>query len=109
MITVQQLKDKFCVEENQQLAEALGCTAQAVSNWKRSGVPAIVERRALEILRERGMAPAAPTVNDPRPDYRGIDPLMVEAISVMKTWPRSKLARHVAELIAEAEDEAAGK
>lgn len=37
-------------------------------------------------------------------DLHDADPLMVEAIKVMRAWPRSKLARYVADLIKEEEE-----
>lgn len=53
----------FKVEENKELAVALNCSAQAISNWKKDGVPAIVERRAIEILKKKGI------VSEPETPY----------------------------------------
>lgn len=50
MLSVDDLKGKFEVEEDQQLAEKLGKSAAAISKWRKYGVPALAERKALELL-----------------------------------------------------------
>lgn len=55
MITVQELKTIFGVSENQELADKLKCSAQAISNWKRDGVPALAERKARALMVELGI------------------------------------------------------
>ena len=56
MLTVDYLKTKFQVKEDQELASLLGKTAGAISKWRAAGeIPALAERRALELLAERGI------------------------------------------------------
>jgi hypothetical protein len=62
MITVDELKRLFKVEEDQQLADIFDRTPGAVSNWRKTSVPASIERRASEIMRERGIVSEPPTL-----------------------------------------------
>jgi hypothetical protein len=55
MITIDFLKEKFGVKDDQDLAIELGKTPGAISKWRKSGIPANAERKALEILTERGL------------------------------------------------------
>jgi hypothetical protein len=55
MLTVQELKEKFGVRDNTELARELNCTAQAISNWNATGIPALAERKALAILKQKGI------------------------------------------------------
>ena len=51
MLTVEDLKIKFKVLEDKDLADKLGRSPQAVSNWRADGhVPASIERKANELL-----------------------------------------------------------
>lgn len=52
MKTVDELKIDFGVSEDQELAAIMGKSAQAISNWRRTGVPAIAERQAIAILQK---------------------------------------------------------
>lgn len=50
MFTVDELKKEFGVFEDQELAEKFNRTASAVSLWRKNGVPAAIERKAIELL-----------------------------------------------------------
>ena len=56
MITVDRLKELFEVREDQDLAPVFGRKKGAVSVWRKTGVPAAIERRASELLAMRGIA-----------------------------------------------------
>jgi hypothetical protein len=55
MITVDELKKYFSVTEDQDLAPLFNRKKGAVSTWRRSGVPPGIERRAFELMTERGI------------------------------------------------------
>jgi hypothetical protein len=56
MLTVDFLKEKLGVKDDKDLADILGKTPGAISNWRKSGIPAIVERKAIALLKERGIS-----------------------------------------------------
>lgn len=55
MLSVDDIKAFFKVREDQELAPIFGRTPGAISTWRKSGVPAGIERRTYEIMRERGI------------------------------------------------------
>ena len=52
-MTVDELKELFNVVEDQDLGPLFGRGKAAVSAWRKSGVPASIELKALELYRER--------------------------------------------------------
>jgi hypothetical protein len=66
MMTVDSLKEKLGIKEDRALADVLGKTPGAISNWRKTGIPAKAEREALELMRERGIVSeqATPYEND---------------------------------------------
>lgn len=63
-MTVDELKKIFGVKEDQDLAPIFDRKKGAISVWRRSGIPAIIERRALELMAERGI------VSEPETPYK---------------------------------------
>jgi len=64
MKSVDDLKRLFGVREDQELADIFKRSPGAVSNWRKTGVPASIERRADELLKERGEIPQTQTVSE---------------------------------------------
>lgn len=59
MLTVDLLKEKFKVKEDQELAELLGKSPAAISKWRAAGeVPPIAEKQAFSILQKSRFATA---------------------------------------------------
>lgn len=59
MITADDLKKKFGLDDDKDLAAILKRSPQAVSNWRRDGVvPATIERKALELLADMPSVPS---------------------------------------------------
>lgn len=76
MITIEFLKNKFEVSDDKDLAEILGRSPGAISNWRKTGIPAAIERKAYKIMEERGITTKeAGKVAEPSPDYGTLDPL----------------------------------
>jgi hypothetical protein len=62
METVDTLFKKFGCKDDQALADIFNkADKSVVSHWRKKGVPAAVERRANEIMRERGIVSEAET------------------------------------------------
>lgn len=55
MLTVDDLKRIFQVSDDQDLAVLFGRSPAAVSKWRNLGLPAAIERKAHEIVQQRGI------------------------------------------------------
>jgi TPP-dependent pyruvate/acetoin dehydrogenase alpha subunit len=80
MITVDYLKNKFQVTEDQELAAVFDKSGGAISKWRKFGVPAIVERKAYALMAERGI------VADPQTPYRSLNDM--DALTLDQTEKR---------------------
>jgi hypothetical protein len=54
MLTIDEIKDLFEVREDKDLVPIFGRSQGAISKWRSGGVPAYIERRAMEILNAKG-------------------------------------------------------
>lgn len=98
--TADSLKYKLGCKDDSELGAIFGRTGGAVSVWRKRGLPPAIEKRAKEIMAERGITPES----EPDKPYTD-DPLLNEGIKLMKGLSRAQLARLIASLLDETEEE----
>jgi hypothetical protein len=110
MLTIEFLKHKFGVSEDKDLAGILGRTPGAVSNWRNSGIPAAIERKAYKIMKERGIPTETEReegrVTEPATPYPA-DPLRVAIEEELNKLSRAKLSKLLNQLVEENEGKSA--
>lgn len=79
MISVDELKIKFGVNEDKELADKLGRTPGAVSNWRKLGIPANIERMANMLLDAQNK----PHVSEPEILYKSTEELTLDEVEKM--------------------------
>jgi hypothetical protein len=107
MYTVDKLKEIFGVQEDKELAAIFGRKKSVVSTWRVNGIPAIIERKANELINNTGKN----IVAEGEVQYLQKivnDGLIDEAVVILSKWPRSKLHKHIAEWIEELENKNEG-
>lgn len=68
MQTADSLMKIFNCKEDKDLAEVFGRDKSVVSHWRKKGLPPAIEKRALELMKERGIVsepetPYSPSLN----------------------------------------------
>jgi len=87
MLSVDDIKAFFKVREDQELAPIFGRTPGAISTWRKSGVPAGIERRTYEIMKERGITPPDAAITT---SADGLTQEMKEISEIFKNYPLIK-------------------
>ncbi|NTW87813.1 MAG: hypothetical protein HGB26_01515 [Desulfobulbaceae bacterium] len=98
MLTVDLLKEKFGVKEDQELAVLLGKSPAAISKWRNSGeIPALAERQAAAILQKGPYTTAIHGDNNHIAVHQVADPLATDyspatatLLDIMKEWSERK-------------------
>jgi len=87
MQTADSLKKIFDCKDDAELGELFGRTGGAVSVWRKKGLPAAIEKKAYEIMRERGIEVAHDQSAIPK-----FDPEDEKLLGILKSMPRAREA-----------------
>lgn len=108
METADSLKIKFNCKEDTDLGALFNRGGSVVSVWRKKGLPAAIEKRAMELMEERGI------VADPRPNYSvkmvdensSLDDIEAAWLKRARKKGQAYIAKELARLIAEEEEAA---
>ena len=109
MLTVDELKRIFNVEDDKDLATIFGRKKSIVSTWRVNGIPAIIERRAQELIGKQSRSLNLQVeganhhidishVSERPEDYSPATAMILDVISEWDEIRRRKLAAKVIEM-----------
>ncbi len=91
METADSLRIKFGCKDDAELGALFGRSGGVVSVWRKKGLPPAIEKRAYELMQERGIPPEAATVYGVTSVHRNLTPDQETVLEALEGDPLAQL------------------